>query len=214
MALIKAANTLMNMEAPWKTIKEDKEKAGTTICVLANVVKAAAIMLYPIIPESSAKILKYLGMEDGVKWEYIDRIIEETHIDPNFKPVFYKINTEEIKEKLAKMRETTQLVSIKEFEKFKLYIGRIIEVTDIVGRENLYYLRIKVGNKVYGSVVGLKQSYKPHELINKKVVVITNIKPRKILGYISEVMLLAAKDDNMISLLTVDRDIEDGAEVY
>ena len=214
MGLIKAANALMNKEEPWKTVKSDKDKAGTTICVLANVVKSAAIMLYPIIPESSLKILRYLGIRDKVEWRQIDEIIEDIKIDLDFSIVFNKINVDELKEKLAKLREATQLISMEEFEKIKLGIGKIVEVREVAEKENIYFLKIKVGDKIYGSIAGLKQSYKPDELIGKKVVVVLNLRPKKIAGYTSEVMILAAKKDDKLSLLTVDRDIEEGAEVY
>lgn len=103
MRLIKDGNVIMNRSEPWKTIKNNRDRAATTINVLANVIKAASIMLYPIIPSSSSKILSYLGILD-VKWDYIDidlagyKVIEELEIP------FRKIDTRKLKEKLNEIR--------------------------------------------------------------------------------------------------------------
>jgi methionyl-tRNA synthetase len=217
MEVARLANATMNREEPWKTVKTDKKRAGSTLYAIAMAVKAIAVMLNPIIPESSSRILRYLGYDGEVKWDLIDASPEGWKIDLGFKPVFFKIDTAELKKKLIDIRqkaEATRLVDTSVLEKLDIRVGKINDVSEVPDSDELYVIKVKVGDRIYTSVAKIRGYYDKDDLLGKKVIVITNLKPRTIKGIRSEVMLLAALEKDALSLLTIDRDLNDGAKVY
>ncbi|MEM5829062.1 MAG: methionine--tRNA ligase subunit beta [Candidatus Aenigmatarchaeota archaeon] len=105
-------------------------------------------------------------------------------------------------------------VSIEEFQKIDLRVGKIISAEKIENADKLLKLLVDLGNEKRTLIAGIAKSYKPEELINKNVVVLANLKPKVIRGVESKGMLLAAidKNENPI-LLTVDKDVEVGAKI-
>lgn len=105
-------------------------------------------------------------------------------------------------------------ISIEDFRKVELVVGKILEVNEVPNSNKLYKLTVDIGEKKITLLSGIKKYYKKEELLNKKIIVLKNIMPAKMAGLISEGMLLAAEDKNgNLSLLTVDRDIQEGAIV-
>ncbi|MFQ5887583.1 MAG: methionine--tRNA ligase [Candidatus Hydrothermarchaeales archaeon] len=103
-------------------------------------------------------------------------------------------------------------VNIQDFEKIDLRVGEIISVEEMEGIENLYTVVVDIGEKRQ-IVVRTKPWYFLDQLEGKRVIVITNLNPTNILGVESQGMLLVAEDNRTISLLTVDRDIENGTKI-
>ena len=95
----------------------------------------------------------------------------------------------------------------------KLNVGEIIECEKIEKSQKLLKIKVKVGDTEKQIVSGIAEHYKPEELIGMKIVVVNNLKPSKLMGVMSEGMLLAAKLDGKLTLVTVDKEIEPGAEV-
>ncbi len=216
MRLVKRANALINKERPWEKAREDPDQARSTLYTIYRAVKAATIMLYPIIPESSIKILGYLGENGGkVSWNAMYEEPEEVVIDPGFKPPFNRINIEEIKNKLRLLRgDVMERVDIGYLSKIDMRIGTVEKVEKKVGSKKILRITVDIGNRKIKVLAGLAPYYKPEELVGKKVVVITNMKPKKIIDETSDAMLLAAIDDKgRVRLLTPDGDIDNGAKV-
>jgi len=106
-------------------------------------------------------------------------------------------------------------ITIDEFSKIKLVVGKIIDVKDHPNADRLYILKVDLGNEVRQIVSGIKQWYKKEELLNKKIIIVYNLQPKNFRGVESQGMLLAAEDGNgNLSLLTVDKDIKDGSYVH
>ncbi len=104
-------------------------------------------------------------------------------------------------------------ISFDEFKKAELKVAEIKNVEDIDGADKLYKLEVDVGSEKRTLVAGIKNAYKKEELIGKKIVVVTNLEPAKIRGITSHGMLLAATKDGNVSLLTIDKKIENGANI-
>ena len=83
----------------------------------------------------------------------------------------------------------------------------------VAGADKLLKLQIKIGEENRQIVAGIAQQYSPQDLINRKIVVVANLKPAKVKGIESNGMLLAAQDGGSLVLLTTDKDIKDGARV-
>ncbi len=92
-------------------------------------------------------------------------------------------------------------------------IGKIIDVEEIKGSDKLYKLKIDIGFSIREVVAGIRRHYKKEELINKKVLIVSNIKPAKIFGVESKGMIIAADDGERVSLLIPVEDVEEGSIV-
>jgi methionyl-tRNA synthetase len=104
-------------------------------------------------------------------------------------------------------------VSFKEFKKLNIRIGTVTTVERVPGSDKLYKMQVDLGDETRQIVTGLVEYYAQEELEGKVIAVVTNLKPAKIFGHWSYGMLLAAEKDDKLSLLTVDREISNGAKV-
>ena len=103
------------------------------------------------------------------------------------------------------------MVSFDDFKKIEMKVGEVISVESVPNADKLYVLQVDVGGKQVQLVAGLRPFYKENEIRGKKIVVVANLEPAKIRGMDSEGMLLAASENENVSLLTVDRDIPVGS---
>jgi methionyl-tRNA synthetase len=133
-------------------------------------------------------------------------------------PLFEKIPKEEIDKEIETLKQQTKQtekkpeIEINEFNKLDIRIGEIITAKQLQGE--LVQLVVQTEPNKQTTIVGkLGGSYKPEELEGKKVTVLTNLKPRKIQGILSNGMLLAALDGEKISLLVPDKDVETGSKI-
>ncbi|MEM1684264.1 MAG: methionine--tRNA ligase subunit beta [Nanopusillaceae archaeon] len=105
-------------------------------------------------------------------------------------------------------------ISFEEFSRLDIRVGKIIEVRDHPNADKLYVIIVDLGDEKRQIVAGIKDYYKKEQLLNKKIVVILNLKPKNIRGIESKGMLLAAEKDGKVSLLVPDTDIEPGARIH
>ncbi|MDH5200295.1 MAG: methionine--tRNA ligase subunit beta [Candidatus Bathyarchaeota archaeon] len=104
-------------------------------------------------------------------------------------------------------------VTMKEFKRLDIRIGTVAEVERVPGSEKLYKMQVDMGGEVRQIVTGLVDWYTEEELRGKVIAVLMNLKPAKIFGQWSYGMLLAAEMGEDLTLLTVDREIDNGARV-
>src|SRR3989338_4971799 len=105
-------------------------------------------------------------------------------------------------------------ISFEDFKKLDLRVGKILDIEDIDGADKLYKFTIGLGKEIGKRTIcaGIKKHYSKGDLKGKKVVVLTNLEPRKLKGIVSEGMILAAcsEDDSEIIFIAPERDIEEG----
>jgi len=104
-------------------------------------------------------------------------------------------------------------VPYEDFAKLELKIGKVIQVEDIPGSNKLLKLTVDFGDEKRIIVAGIKQQYKPEDLLNKKFVFVTNIQRKKIMGIESQGMILAAEDNGTIALLQPIKDVKEGSKI-
>lgn len=104
-------------------------------------------------------------------------------------------------------------VSYEDFSKIEMKVGKVIKVEEIPNSNKLYKLIVDFGNEKRIAVAGIKQQYKPEELVEKKFVFVTNLERRKIMGIESECMILAAEDEKNIALLQPIKDVKEGSKI-
>ena len=217
----KEGNIYLNDKAPWHLIKNDKEAAGHVFNICAQAVYSLAILLGPFIPETSEKILSLLNFPklSELSWGSIS----ESSVKPGQtikkpKPLFQKLEIEEIKKKYNKLKEKPaegekELISYEDFQKLDIRVALVENVEKVPKADKLYKLTVKLGTEKRTLVAGLAQYYTENELIGKKIVVLANLEPRKLRGITSEGMLLAADKDGVVSILVPDKDIDLGAQI-
>jgi methionyl-tRNA synthetase len=214
--LISQANNHIAQKEPWKLAKNNLDELKKVLFEIWNLLRLIALSLYPFMPETSEKILKQIGVKES---------IYELKNDPNiflwdWRPSYeiYILKGDQlfpriIKEKKEKQMTLREIVTIDDFSKLDIKIANVLSVERIEKSEKLLKLTVDLGEKRQ-IVAGIGKSYNPDDLIGKKIVVITNLKPVKIMGIESFGMLLAATDeDGKVSILTTDREIKRGAKV-
>ncbi|MBI2558738.1 methionine--tRNA ligase [Candidatus Woesearchaeota archaeon] len=180
---------------PWKIVKENREKAHRVLGFCTNIVKDLCILLEPILPDFSSKLLQQLNLK-SLKWE-----------DLKFELKNHKIGKDAILIKKTDEKEATP-----EFP-LNLRVARILQVKEHPNADKLYVLEIDIGTEKRQLVAGLREHYRIDELINKKIIVITNLKHAKLRGVESQGMLLAGDDGINVGVLTVEESVP-GDRVY
>ncbi len=109
----------------------------------------------------------------------------------------------------------TSTIPFSDWEKLDLRVGKILEVEDIEGADKLYKLTVDIGNEERTVCAGLKNHYTKKELKGKKIILFTNLAPRKLKGIESQGMVLAAvsEDESEVILLAPEKDIDIGSKV-
>jgi methionyl-tRNA synthetase len=106
-----------------------------------------------------------------------------------------------------------ELIGIEDFARADLRVGKIISAERVEKSEKLVKLKVDIGTETRQVVAGIGKSYTPEDLINKHIVIVANLKPAKLMGVESQGMLLAASNADMLSVITLDREIKPGAKV-
>ncbi|MBT3642897.1 methionine--tRNA ligase subunit beta [archaeon] len=111
--------------------------------------------------------------------------------------------------------ENVAMIEYEDFSKLDMRVAEIQTVENIEGADKLYKLEVSIGEELRTICAGIKEYYSHDELLGKKIIVLTNLKPRKLRGIESQGMLLAAgnSDHTKISLITPDQEIEVGSKV-
>ncbi len=104
-------------------------------------------------------------------------------------------------------------ISIDDFEKIELRVGKVLECEKVENADKLLKSRIQIGDEVRTIVSGIAMYYKPEEMVGKNVVVVANLKPAKLRGIVSEGMILCASTDDALKVVSPEGEIANGAEV-
>ncbi len=233
------ANKYIDETAPWILAKnpDKKDRLSTVLYNLAEALRVTSVHIAPIMPNTPSKIQEQLGITDDSlsTWESIKEWgklpeglkvsrkeiifprIEEDKVDP-ISPQKNQQEEELKKEVKKEVKEETKqeganLISIEDFAKVELRIAQVLEAEKVKGADKLLKLQIQIGDERRQIVAGIAQHYTTEELVGKKIVTVTNLKPAKLRGIESQGMLLAASDKDSLTLVTVDRDIKSGAKV-
>ncbi len=220
------ANQSITIYEPWKLMKEGKdEEAMALVALIANLLAKTAIMLSPAMPKVANKIADALNFKIDTQ-SYKKLIVNEELLD-SFKikkipPLFTKVEKELLKEKKvqkeekksSKKEKTPGIITIDEFFKVSLKIGTIVEAEDIEKSDRLLKLKVDLGEETPRQIIaGIKEFYSPNDLINTQVCVVANLKPAKIMGLLSQGMILAAKDEEGLSLIRPEKRKKEGTPV-
>ncbi|WPM31820.1 methionine--tRNA ligase subunit beta [Hydrogenobacter sp. T-2] len=105
-----------------------------------------------------------------------------------------------------------ELIGIEDFLKLDIRLAKVLSAERVEGSEKLLKLRVSLGEEERTLMAGIAKHYSPEELVGKKVLMLANLKPRKIFGVESQGMVLALSDGENLSVIVPDRDIKEGAK--
>jgi len=207
MVIAGRGNEYFQSHKPWKTIKSDPQKAADCLLNCANLVKVLCVALSPFMPSTCGKLAKQLNVEVG-SWKRAKKFdIRSGHKIGKPSVLFTKVRTDNPSKPLKPR------VSIKDFEKLDIQIGKVTKAEKIPGSKKLLKLELELAGERRTIVAGIAEHYPSEELIGKQVAIVTNLEPVKLMGVKSEGMLLAAEDGGKISILTADKPVKPGAKV-
>ena len=210
MQISATGNRYYDQMRPWESRKNNRERMATTIYLCTHLIHVLATIGKLFIPFGAEKILKMLNLEEK-QWNNLKNIeLSHKHKISKIENLYTKIEDEEIDKQLRRLKMST--VTIDDFTKLGLKTGKIEKVEEIEGADKLYKLTVDTGEK-RTIVAGIKQTYSPEELLNKQIIVITNLEPATIRGVTSEGMLLAANSGDKLSVISPDIDIPAGSKV-
>ena len=219
MHLARAANKYFNDSEPWKTVKSNKEECGTTINICLQTIYTLAEVFSPVIPFSSKKIFTMLNAEPTDWFNSAGENLFVGHKLGKAEILFTKIEDSVIDEQINKLpvieeKKKDPQITIEEFSKTKLKIAKVISAEKIQKSNKLLKLIVELDNEKKQIIAGIAQSYEPNEIINKNVVIVSNLKPAKLFGELSEGMVLAVEDkNNKLQVIEVGDNIKHGTEV-
>ena len=237
--LFSIGNTAITEHEPWVKIKnEEKDQALATVALVANILAKAAIMLSPIMPKTTATIADALNFEINNK-SYNDLVIDKKLLKLfNIKkvpPLFPRVeeplmqeapkaepNPPKKEEKSSKKKEKfdseatfdDNLIEIGQFFETSLKVGTVLEAEEVPKSKKLLKLKVSLGeNDTRQVVAGIKEFYSAESLVGTQVCVVANLKPAKLMGMMSEGMLLAAKDEDGLCLVRPEKPKKAGTPI-
>ena len=240
--LFKRCNKYIDETMPWALAKDEakKDRLEEVLYNLVESITIGACLLESFMPETTEKILAQLNAEKR-SYEELDqfglyvsgnKVTDQPQIlfqRLDIKEVMEKVEVIQVKQKAAMTAasqeeekeeeavidlEPKEEITFEDFGKMQFQVGEIISCEPVKKSKKLLCFQVKVGSQVRQIVSGIKAYYKPEDTIGMKVMVLTNLKPAKLAGMMSEGMLLCAEDaEGNVCLMTPEKAMPAGAEI-
>jgi methionyl-tRNA synthetase len=231
--LVSRSNKYIDETQPWTLAKSEEHKLelSNVMIHLVESLRRIAILLQPFLTRTPNEIFKQLGLQDESfkTWDGLERfgdIPSGTKVEKG-EPIFPRLEiADEVAFIKTKMQGSTPVVeeakeavpevdeiTIDDFMKIDLRVAEVIQAEPVKKTDKLLKLQLDLGYEKRQVVSGIAQYYKPEELVGRKVICITNLKPVKLRGELSQGMILAGSKDGALSLATVDQTLPNGAKV-
>ncbi len=194
--LSRMGNKYFNDKAPWEDIPDNKDSAATTLNISLRMVKTLCITAAPYLPKSMETLWDYLSeSQESVHDQEWKEALEPLEVGIKLKepePLYDTIDLEE-------MRKGSELEE--SMKKLDLRVGKITKVKEHPNADKLYVTRVDLGDEERTLVAGLKPYYDRSEMESRKIAVVANLEAAELRGIKSEGMMLAAQEDDTVSLL-------------
>jgi methionyl-tRNA synthetase len=232
--LFAIGNKAIEQHAPWVKMKEGKkDEALATVALVANILAKASIMLHPVMPKTTNIIADALNFTIN-NASYSELILEKKLLKVfNIKvvpPLFPRVEeplmaeapkampddkpNDQMKEDLKAKEESDNLIEIGQFFETSLKVGVVVEAEEVPKSKKLLRLQVDLGDgRLRQVVAGIKEFYSAQSLVNTQVCVVANLKPAKLMGMLSEGMLLAAKDEEGLCLIRPEKSKKAGTPI-
>ena len=219
---INVTNKYIVEQEPWRLGQDaaNKSRLETVIYNLLESLRIIAVLVSPFMPGSAGKITDQLGITNAASqdfdsirsWGGITRGNSLKRSDALFPRVKFEKEREKPEVTEKEIQPVKPLIDYADFEKVDIRVAKVIEAEAVPKSSKLLKLTIDMGEK-RTLVAGIAKDYKPEDLIGKKIVVVANLKPTKMMGIESQAMLLAADTEDGLTLLCFDREPVTGARI-
>jgi len=236
-AIFRRANKYIDETMPWALAK-DPEKQNRLATVLYNLTESIIIgtsLLASYLPDTCAKVANMLNVELR-DYESVSAfgLLKQTKVTETPEILFARLDGAKIMQEVnamieqrakefAKKEQQTEhnqkpakpLIEFDDFAKIQLKIAKVIACEKVEKSKKLLKLTVKLGEETRTVVSGIALQYTPEQLIGKKLAMVTNLKPAKLCGIVSEGMIICAENEQgQLAFLTPEKDIEDGSEIF
>ena len=232
--LFTIGNKAIEEHAPWVKIKNDKtDEALATVALVANILAKASIMLHPVMPKTTAVVADALGFTiDTAAYNTLVQSKEllKTFTIKKVPPLFPRVDEplmqeapQQLKEQEPKKPQQKQdvknedednLITIDQFFATSLKVGTVVEAQEVPKSKKLLKLQVDLGEGKNRQVIaGIKEFYSAESLVGTQVCVVANLKSAKLMGMLSEGMLLAAKDEDGLCLIRPEKSKKSGTPI-
>ena len=232
---IRRANKYVDETEPWILGRDEanKDRLNTVLYNLAESLRIVAQLIEPVMKNTSKEILKKLGadnkgfasagefglLEEGAKVTKGANLFDRLDVDVELKKLHDRNNeliAQRIKNNDDKKEdeESKEEIAFEDFTKVEMVVGKILEAKEHPNADKLLVFTVDVGEEKPRTIIsGIKKWYEPSDLLNKNVIVVKNLAPRKMRGIESQGMILASDFDDDLSLLTTLKDMKPGSKV-
>ncbi|MBO4702488.1 MAG: methionine--tRNA ligase [Lachnospiraceae bacterium] len=238
--LFKRCNKYIDETEPWVLAKDEakKDRLATVLYNLTESITIGASLLWPFLPETAEKIVAQLNtsIRDYDKLGEFGLYANGTKVTEKPEILFARLDINDVYAEAARIaaiqkaeagvteeaeaEENAIEVKLKDeityddFAKMQFVVGEIVKCEEVPKSKKLLCSQVKIGNMTRQIVSGIKQYYKPEEMVGKKVMVLLNLKPATLAGVVSEGMLLCAEDENgNLALVSPEKEMPSGAEI-
>ncbi len=237
-SVFRRANKYIDETMPWALAKDESKKArlATVLYNLVETIVVGTSLLAPFLPDTAKKVVDMLKVELR-SFEQCSQfgLIKELTVTDKPEILFARLDGAKIMEKVNAMIEERkekvetekkpevklhdhsekEPIDLDVFDKVQLKIAKVIACEKVEKSKKLLKLTVKLGEETRTVVSGIALAYTPEQLIGRKLAMITNLKPAKLCGIVSEGMIICAEDnDGNLAFLTPEKDIDDGSQIF
>ncbi|EOD4577162.1 methionine--tRNA ligase [Staphylococcus aureus] len=229
---ISRTNKYIDETTPWVLAKDDSQKdmLGNVMAHLVENIRYAAVLLRPFLTHAPKEIFEQLNINNPQFMEFSSLeqygvLTESIMVTGQPKPIFPRLDSEAeiayIKESMqppATEEEKEEIpskpqIDIKDFDKVEIKAATIIDAEHVKKSDKLLKIQVDLDSEQRQIVSGIAKFYTPDDIIGKKVAVVTNLKPAKLMGQKSEGMILSSEKDGVLTLVSLPSAIPNGAVI-
>lgn len=228
---ISRTNKYIDETQPWVLAKDEnqREMLGNVMAHLVENIRFATILLQPFLTHAPREIFKQLNINNPDlhqldSLQQYGMLSEAITVTEKPTPIFPRLDTEAeiayIKESMQPPKSIKQSdepgkeqIDIKDFDKVEIKAATIIDAENVKKSEKLLKIKVELDNEQRQIVSGIAKFYRPEDIIGKKIAVVTNLKPAKLMGQKSEGMILSAEKDGVLTLISLPSAIPNGAVI-
>ena len=237
--IFRRCNKYIDETTPWTLAKDEakKDRLATVLYNLTEAITIGASLLESFMPETSEKILAQLNTKKREldEMDTFGLYLSGNKVTDKPEILFARMDIKEVMAKVEEMRaaaaeaakpaeeaaeddgidlEPKAEITYDDFAKLQFQIGEIVKCEAVPKSKKLLCSQVQIGTKTRQIVSGIKAHYSPEEMVGKKVMVVTNLKPAKLAGVVSEGMILCAEDaEGNLSLMVPEKKMPAGAEI-
>src|SRR2546426_11225397 len=224
--LVQAGNQYIDKCAPWVLAKtpEDRPRLNTVLYNAAETLRFLCLTLYPFMPQAAEEMKRQLGLVLNFSKPLLSSEITWGGVLPGTEiakgsPLFPRIETTKtqgharVTQDQQPAPSPTDQITIDEFRKVSLRVGLVTAAERVPKSTKLLRLQVDIGTEQRQVVAGIGTKYVPEDLVGKRVVIVANMKPAKLMGVESQGMVLAAGEEEVTALLTTMDDVPPGSKI-